>query len=71
MPMDSSIRRVIETGNCSRCMRSGTSTETDGTGISSAANSPPQATRWAAGGPLEANPAPEFGFKTGVQIHQR
>lgn len=31
-------------------MRSGTSTETDGTGISCAANSPPQATRWAAGG---------------------
>lgn len=40
MPMDSSIRRVIGMGNCSRCMRSGTSSETDGTGILSGQTRP-------------------------------
>ena len=65
MPMDSSIRRVIGMGDCSRCMRSGTSSETaPGLRAQRAAR---RRRPWRAAG---GKAGPDFGFMTGVRIHK-
>jgi hemerythrin-like domain-containing protein len=65
MPMGSSIRRVIGMGGCSRCTRSGTSSETV-PGLRAQRVARRRRPRRAAGGKA----GPDFGFMTGVRIHK-